>query len=233
MLNNAAPPFDNAKLRHALLPALRQQDFMAAVVGDLPDLLHTGMGMFTPGSPFASDAGMDIITGKRDPALARRLIAESGYQGEKIVLMSPEIPEYAAMAEVSGAMMQELGLNVDLQKMDWGTLSARQRSTDPKVRAGWSCYCVGWAGLWPAVPGSNIPLAGVRANPQMDTLRDAWFDAPDLPAQKLVAEQMQMLGLQEPPFIPLGQYFIPYAYRSGLSGFVRAPITAFWNVRKS
>ena len=32
---------------------------MQAVVGDLPDLSRTGMGMFTPGSPFASDAGMD------------------------------------------------------------------------------------------------------------------------------------------------------------------------------
>jgi len=44
---------------------------------------------------------------------------------------------------------------------------------------------------------------------------------------------MQVLGLQEPPFIPLGQYFIPYAYRTGLAGFLRAPITALWNVRRT
>lgn len=231
-LNNAAPPFDNAKLRHALLPAINQRDFMAAVVGDLPNQSRTGMGLFTPGSPFASDAGMDILNGPRDPALARKLIAESGYQGEKIVLMLPELPEYRAMGEVTGALMQQLGLNVDAQSMDWGTLSARARSTDPAVRAGWSCYCVGWAGLWPANPGSNIPLSGARPNPAMEALRDAWFDAPDLPAQRRLAEQMQVLGLQEPPFIPLGQYFIPYAYRTGLAGFVRAPITALWNVRR-
>jgi hypothetical protein len=45
------------------------------------------MGVFTPGSPFASDAGMAILNGKRDPALARKLIGESGYKGEKVVLM--------------------------------------------------------------------------------------------------------------------------------------------------
>src|SRR5205823_691396 len=100
-LNNAVPPFDNAKLRAALLPAINQPDFMAAVVGDQPALSRAGMGMFTPGSPFASDAGMDVVNGKRDPALAKRLIAESGYKGEKIVLMAPEIPEYRAMAEVT------------------------------------------------------------------------------------------------------------------------------------
>ncbi len=141
-INNAAPPFDNAKLRHALLPAIRQQDFMAAVVGDLPNQSHTGMGMFTPGSPFASDAGMEILNGPRDPALAKKLIAESGYQGEKIVLMIPEVPEYRAMGEVTGALLQQLGLNVESQSMDWGTLSARARSTDPAVRAAWSCYCM-------------------------------------------------------------------------------------------
>ncbi len=232
-LNNAAPPFDNAKLRHALLPAIKQQDFMAAVVGDLSKQSRTGMGMFTPGSPSASEAGMDILNGPRDPALARKLIAEFGYQGEKIVLMLPEVPEYRAMGEVTGALLRQLGLNVDAQSMDWGTLSTRARSTDPTVRAGWSCYCVGWAGLWPANPGSNIPLSGVRPNPDMEALRDTWFDAPDLPAQRRLAEQMQILGLQDPPFIPLGQYFIPYAYRTGLTGFVRAPITAFWNVQRS
>jgi peptide/nickel transport system substrate-binding protein len=230
--NNAAPPFDNPKLLHALLPALRQDDFMQAVVGDSPGLSRSGMGIFTPGSPFASDAGMQIITGKRDVAEAKRLIAESGYKGEKIVIMAPELPESRAMAEVTRAYFQELGLNVDYQAMDWGTLSARARSTDPTVRAGWSCYTVGWAGLWPSNPGSNVPLSGVKPNPKMEALREAWFDAADLPAQKRLADQMQLLGLDEPPFIPLGQYFIPYAYRTGLTGFVRAPITALWNVRR-
>lgn len=232
-LNNAAPPFDNARLRHAILPALKQDDVMQAVLGDLPGLSQTRMGMFTPGSPFASDAGMDIITGRRDVPLAKRLIAESGYKGETIVIMAPEIPESRAMAEVTRALFQELGLNVDYQAMDWGTLSARARSTDPAVRAGWSCYCVGWAGLWPAVPGSNIPLGGVKPNPEMEALRTAWFDAPDLTTQKQLAERMQLVGFEDPPFIPLGQYFIPYAYRTGLTGFVRAPITALWNVRRS
>lgn len=232
-LNNGAPPFDNPKLRAALLPAINQQDFMAAVVGDQPGLSRAGMGMFTPGSPYASDAGMQVLNGTRDIALAKRLIAESGYKGEKIVLMAPEIPEYRAMAEVTNATLMQLGLNVDFQSMDWGTLSARQRSTDPAVMAGWSCFCVGWAGLWPSNPGSNIPLNGVKANPKMEALKAAWFDAPDLAGQKQLAEKMQLLGFEEPPFIPLGQYFIPYAYRSGMSGFVGAPITAMWNVRKA
>ena len=119
------------------------------------------MGMFTPGSPFASAVGMDVLTGKRDIERTKRLIAESGYDGRPVVLMAPEIPEYRAMAEVANATFKSVGLNVDFQTMDWGTLSSRQRSTDPSVRAGWSCYAVGWAGLWQSNPGSNIPLSSV------------------------------------------------------------------------
>src|SRR5580658_16627 len=106
-LNNGVPPFDNPKLRAALLPAINQQDFMAAVVGDQPGLSRAGTGMFTPGSPFASDAGMAVLNGKRDIDLAKRLVAESGYKGEKIVLMSPEIPESHAMAEITNATFRE------------------------------------------------------------------------------------------------------------------------------
>jgi peptide/nickel transport system substrate-binding protein len=87
--------------------------------------------------------------------------------------------------------------------------------------------------LWPANPGSNVPLSAVLPNPKIEALRDAWFDAPDLLAQQSIAERIQTLALQEPPFIPLGQYFIPYAHRSDLTGFVAAPITALWNVRKT
>src|SRR6185437_15264055 len=75
--------------------------------------------MFTPGSPFASDTGMEVITGKRDLALAKRLIAESGYKGEKVVVMAPEIPEYRAMSEVAYSTFQQVGLNAELQSMDW------------------------------------------------------------------------------------------------------------------
>lgn len=73
----------------------------------------------------------------------------------------------------------------------------------------------------------------IYPGPRHAALRDAWFTAEDLPAQKTVADSMQRLGFQEPPFIPLGQFFVPYAYRSNLTGFVPAPITAFWNVRRS
>ncbi len=82
-LNNAVPPFDNAKLRHALLPAIRQQDFMAAVVGDLPNQSRTGMGMFRPGSPFASDAGGGDLEWQARPGFGQEADRRVRLQGRE------------------------------------------------------------------------------------------------------------------------------------------------------
>ena len=87
--NQLYPPFDNPKLRRALLPAIDQKEFMDAVAGDQTDLAKTGVGYFTLGTPMASAAGMEALTGPRSIEKAKQMVAESGYKGEKIVLMSP------------------------------------------------------------------------------------------------------------------------------------------------
>ncbi len=88
-VNHTQPPFDNRKLLQAILPAVDQREFMSAVVGDQMDLAKTGVGFFTLGTPLANDAGMEVLTGPRNVALAKKLVSESGYKGEPILLMSP------------------------------------------------------------------------------------------------------------------------------------------------
>ena len=60
-LNNLEPPFNNAAIRRALLGAVVQKDFMTAIVGDDPAMWRDGVGIFTPGTDMASDAGMEVL----------------------------------------------------------------------------------------------------------------------------------------------------------------------------
>ena len=120
-LNHTQPPFDNEKLHQALLPAIDQTEFMTAVVGDQGDLMSVPCGLFTPGTPMANGRDMSVFTGKRDLALAKKLVAESGYKGEKIVLMLPtDQATLIPMVQVTRDLFARLGLNVDMQSMDWG-----------------------------------------------------------------------------------------------------------------
>ena len=91
-----------------------------------------------------------------------------------------------------------------------------------------------------ANPGGHYPLRGNGdggwfgwpKDEKMEALRDKWFEAPDVPAQQAVCKGMQRLAFQDLPFFPTGQWFTPTAYRSDLTGFVKANNMVFWGVKR-
>jgi len=234
--NVKAPPFDNPALRRAMLPAVNQSEFIQAVVGAQTDLMRVGVGLFLAESPFQSRAGMEVLTGPRDLDLARRLLKASGYTGAPIAqLAATDSPRISALSLVAQQMMVGIGLNVDFQAMDYGTLLSRINKGGQAGSENWHCFCDTWTGTAVLDPGSHFPLFGPvpDPDPQMKTLRDAWFDAPDLAAQKTIPDQMQLRAFEDPPFLPLGEYFNLSAYRTGLSAFVHSDSALFWNVRRA
>jgi peptide/nickel transport system substrate-binding protein len=241
-LNHVQPPFNNPKLRRALLPAIDQKTFLDAVVGDQTDLARAPSGYFVEGQPMASHAGLDVLSGPRDEALAKRLIAESGYAGEKVVMLAAtDRPVYSAMMQVARDLFVRLGLNVDYQQMDWGTVVTRRTSHEPTDKGGWNCFITQIEGVAACTPGGNFALrgSGNKAwfgwpdDPELERLRTAWFDAPDLASQKALAAQVQERALSTLPCIPLGQIYQPTAFRSDLRDIVKAAFPLFWGVRRA
>jgi peptide/nickel transport system substrate-binding protein len=240
-LNHLNPPFDNPKLRRAVLPALDQKAFIAAVIGDQSELGHVPGGFFADGQPMATHAGLEVLTRPRDIGLAKQLVAESGYQGEPVVLLSPsDRPVYSAVAYVARELFQNIGLTVDFQPMDWGSVITRRTSQSPADKGGWSAFITALDGVTVSNPGGDFALRGSGkkawfgwpTDEQLETLRDAWFDAPNLQSQKAIAEQIQRRGLETLPYIPLGQFFQPTAYRSDIKGIVKAMYPLFWGVQR-
>jgi len=87
-MNHLFPPFDDARARRAILAAITQDDYMHAFVGDDASLWKPQPGFFTPGSPFFSEQGGEVLKGPRKLDVAKRLLSESGYAGEPIVCMA-------------------------------------------------------------------------------------------------------------------------------------------------
>jgi peptide/nickel transport system substrate-binding protein len=157
--------------------------------------------------------------------------------------MSPsDQPAIQQSAQVANALLKSLGLNVEYASLDWGTMIQRRNSRETPEKGGWSCYCTSWVGLSVASPATHLPLRGngLQAsawwrpvNERMEGLRAAWFDAPDVAAQKKICDDIQRMAFDEVPFIPLGLSFGPTAFRSNLSGFARSPYPVFWGVKKA
>ncbi|WP_426955655.1 ABC transporter substrate-binding protein [Muricoccus radiodurans] len=223
--NHLHPPFDNPAVRRAILGAIRQTDYMQAAGGTDPALWNDRCGAFTPGTPLASEAGMDVLTGPRDLEKVKRDLATAGYRGERVVMLGvTDVPEIAAICEVAGDMFRRIGMNLDYQTVDWGTAVQRRTSTAPPDRGGWNIHHSGFAGLDMASPAANLAIRGNGAqawvgwptSPRLEALRAAWFEAPDLPAQKRICDEMQRQVWQDVPYIPLGLIRRATAYRSNL-----------------
>ena len=214
---------------------------MTAVMGDDRSLWKTPCGFFTSLAPVTSDSELPVLSGKRDDAKVRRDLLAAGYRGEKVVLMLPQdVPNQRAMSEIAGDMMRRVGLNVDYQAVDWGTILQRRASKSPPSQGGWNAFCTRFWGSEFFSPAAHSPLRsngaqawfGWPSSPRIEALREQWFDAPDLGTQKTLTSEIQVQAFEDVPYYPLGLYYNPTAYRADLSGVLNGG-PFFWNVRRA
>lgn len=241
-MNHLYPPFNNPKLRRAVLAAVNQQDVIDAVLGENAEFGSAGAGFFTPNSPNASKAGMERLMGKPDIAAARKMVQESGYKGEKVILMSPsDLASLQGIAQVADAMFKAIGINVEYTSMDWGTLVTRRANREPPEKGGWNAFATTWTGVNFLNPGNHPPLRGNGkggwfgwpTDDKMEALRERWFEAANAEEERTICEEIQLHAFESVPFLPMGHWFYPQAHRSDLTNF---PITAtpvFWGVKRA
>ena len=203
-----------------------------------PGMWHVKLGAFCPGTPMATEAGMAELFGPTDVARARRELDAAGYRGERAVLMLPsDHPISGPIATVADDLFRRIGLNVDTQSMDSGTMFQRRNSREPVDKGGWSCFpsmVSGISILNPAVTdtarGNGLKgWYGWPTSAPVERMQGEWLRAADLPAQQRIAADIQVQMWDEATFIPAGQIFQPVAHRSNLSGILPG-FVKFYNV---
>ena len=140
--NQLFPPFDNAEIRRAALKAVNQTDFMAAVAGEAgPGVINAHVGFLAPNSPYASDAGMEMLSGKFKLDELKREVEQAGYRGEKVVfLAATDVARISAISQVGADVLSKIGFNIDYVATDWGpSCSASPASSrSPRVAGAYS-----------------------------------------------------------------------------------------------
>ena len=240
-MNHTQAPFDNPGVRRAVLGAVDQSDLMIACAGSDPAMWRVPCGIFTPGTPLANDVALDVLSRARDLERSRRELSAAGYKGEPVAFIVPtDLPHVNAMSEIMADTMRKIGMNVDYQATDWGSVLSRRASRAAPAQGGWSAFVTFSAGADNATPAAHTLLRanggtgwfGWPDDPDLEALRAEWFDAPDAGAQRAVAGRMQRRAFETVPFVPLGQYFQATAYRNTLTD-VLPNFATFWNLRKS
>jgi peptide/nickel transport system substrate-binding protein len=238
--NQLYPPFDNPGVRRALLGAISQSDVMMALAGDDRASWHDRVGLFSPGSPMANEAGIDALSSPRDYDRVKRDLAAAGYRGEPVsVLTVSGNTLFEAAGAVATDQLRKAGMNVDLQSMDFGTFMRRRPSKESRDKGGWNAFVGMTDGMFSSDPASNTNLRGNGKSgtdgwpdsPALETLREAWLDAADLATQQRISEQMQLQLWRDVPYIPLGHFVRKTAHRRDI---VDLPwgFAAFYGVRR-
>ena len=234
-------PTANQGVRQAILAAIDPTEVMQAVMGDDSTAYRAPIGCFLPGTPYANDAGMDRLGGKRPVADIKRMLEAAHYDGAPVTLLHPtDQPYYDAMAQVTLATLKRIGVTVDDAAMDFGTVVQRRASKAPLDKGGWSMFSSSFPALDYVDPLGAPALRGNGASawfgwpelPAVEAARDGWLDSSDLAQRKQYATAIQAAVFEAAPFVPLGQYFQSTAWNRRVTGQLRAPVPVFWNLQK-
>jgi peptide/nickel transport system substrate-binding protein len=242
-MNFLYPPFDNAKVRRAAFLAMKQKDVLDALVGNSKYYKICG-AVFGCDTPLATDAGSESLVKGDGMAEAKKLLAESGYDGTPVVLMAPgDVTTLKAQPIVAAQLLRDAGFKVDVQATDWQTVVTRRASQKPPKEGGWNMFFTNWAGpdILNPVANASVNAKGKKGgwfgwpgNAKIEELRDAFVRTSSPDEQKKIAAEIQKIVYDQVIYIPLGQYRVPSVWRKELTGVVDGPATpVFWNINKA
>jgi peptide/nickel transport system substrate-binding protein len=208
-----------------------------------PELYQTCGAFFVCGAPLASDAGLEAEFGN-DKERAKALFDEAGYDGEPIVILHPtDVQTMNSSTLVLAQELRSIGVNVDLQTLDYAAMSGRRANRAAPSEGGWHIGLTYWPGLLISDPVGNTPLQascddawpGWPCNDEMQALIDSFPNAATQEERQALADQIQMMAYEDVvPYVPFGQWFVPIAHSPKLSGVIGMPGTMIlWNISKS
>ncbi|HME26868.1 MAG TPA: ABC transporter substrate-binding protein [Acetobacteraceae bacterium] len=240
--NHVTAPTDNVELRRAIMAAIDQRAVMDAIMGGDPDGTIVPMGFLATGKPEVDLAGIDTLTERHRTSEVKAMLEDAGYHGERLVLLhTTDQPFYNSASLVVADALSRVGMTIDDQAMDWGTVLQRRASKQPLDKGGWSLF----VSVTP-VPEYRDPLLGslLRGNgkdawigwpdiPRIETAYNAWLDSDDAGEQTRLEREIQLAAFEWVPFVPLGRYMPLAAWSKRISDPLKGPAPVFWNVSKA
>ena len=239
-INHTQPPFNDPRARQALLYLINQQDVLEGMGIRPAEQVPDCRAYFLCGTPLETAAG---ARGLREPdvARARELLREAGYDGRPVVFLNAtDNGLNNASTLVMAESFRRAGLNMDVQAMDWGTLTARRNRREPQEAGGWNLFVTIANVLDGENPLANLYLAstcdaapaGWPCDEELERLRRAWYGEADPTKRRALLDQVHARAYEVLPYINAAQFRANAAWRTNVTGIRPTTVPVFWGVRK-
>jgi peptide/nickel transport system substrate-binding protein len=148
LTNFQLPPMNNLQFRQAVQAVLDMEELMEAATDGAYKL---NIGFQYPGQTYYTDVGKELYN-QKNPTKAKQLLQQSGYKGEKVILLTNrDYPNMYVAATMMAEQMKSIGINAELLVLDWPATVNMYRNQDD----GWHLFFTGW--------GTNTSLGGIAA----------------------------------------------------------------------
>ncbi|MBA2666283.1 MAG: glutathione ABC transporter substrate-binding protein [Trueperaceae bacterium] len=221
--NAQKEPFDDVRVRQAINYALDSEIIV--------DVVYEGQGIVanSPISPQVFGAHQDLEPYGYDPERARTLLAEAGYaDGFSTTLWTNDNPLRIQIAEIAQAQLGEVGIQVDVQVLEWSTYLAETAAGNHDM------FILGWVtvtadadyGLYALFHSSQFGSPGNRtfwSNDRVDELLDQGRATEDADERMAIYREAQEIIAEEAPWIFLLITVETNGTRDNIEGFVAHP----------
>ena len=151
--NHAAYPTDNVLFRKALVVGLDWEAMALAAAGGLADAFKLQPSYFNETSPVYSMPDEEFVEmyNANDPEWGLELLAEMGYGGEEVIVVSQQTSGsyYDWFVAMADQMEKKLNINVEFIATDWPTVLSMAQEKE-----GWNIFPSGY---------TSTPLFDVEA----------------------------------------------------------------------
>jgi peptide/nickel transport system substrate-binding protein len=229
--NMTSAPANLKKLRQGIQAAV-DIEALAAAVGP-SDLWSLCPARYRCGSSLESHVGAEFYN-EHDVEKGKRLVAESGYDGETFLLMNPN--DYATitpMGQVLKPAFEELGIVVEMPSMDWATLLSRLPDPDWDAITDW---WVQWASPDPVADGmtsGTLYFGNFGDDPDVEivkALRLEYAFEPDAVRQLEIIGEIQLALFESVPQVIGAQWASIYPATTDLKNFTVDLFPVYVNV---
>ena len=214
----------NKWFRQAVSYALDYEEVMAATYGT--NGYVTGSCYMDEAQPFwYTDAGSEEYN-VHDPEKAKEILKENGYDGTPLKLTAATLNKMDYMAVAMQAELEEVGIPVELNIVDWPTLQAQ--STDPTAYDMYIC-------TFSQVPIPSLKLyfgpnyAGWNDDETLQSLLNDMNTSTNMDDAKAAWEKVQEYSWDYLAVINFGHYIANYAWNDHVKGLNNYSGLYFWN----
>lgn len=216
-------------LRQAVQAALAPQDMLTAAFGD-PKFFAVDGPMYPKGWAWRTDAGVKLYN-QADPQKAAGLLKQGNYDGSPLrILTSHQYEFHYQMAVVAQAYLQQAGMQVKLDVVDWATLTQQRNNPDA-----WDIYITHSPFLpEPALNSTYDANSPIGWNdPAKDKVLTQFTTVSDQKQRETLFAQLQQLVFEQVPFYKIGDFNEVLGQSKKLTGVPQTPWPFFWNAQLS